>query len=115
NSNALAAALAAANPGDVITLAAGNYALINGAAFQISRSGNSPNFIVIRGQNGVVLDGGGTAGNVLEVSGSYIHIESLTVQNGLGGIKFYGTALHDDVVRRVTVTNVQYGIKLGYS
>ena len=74
----LKAALSAAQPGDVITLANGTYA----GPFEVQASGTENDPIVVRGESeeGVVLDGGGCTGcNVLEVYGSFVHIERLTI------------------------------------
>ena len=66
-------ALSAAQPGDVITLAAGVY---NGE-FTLNASGTATDPIVIRGmaRDTVVLDGGNGGGNVLAIEGSYTHVE----------------------------------------
>src|SRR5205823_4639731 len=88
------AALAAAQPGDVITLAAGTY----GGQFGLHTSGTAGDPIVIRGasQAGAILDGADCTGcNVLEIYGSYVHVEDLTTQHGLhandDGIHVEGT------------------------
>ena len=61
-------------PGDVITLADGTYA----GPFTHQRQRHRDDPIVIRGGAGAVLDGGGCDGcNVLEVYGSYVHVERL--------------------------------------
>ena len=106
---ALQAALNAAAPGDVITLADGTYA----GPFTIDASGTVADPIVVRGQSeeGVVLDGGGCSScNVLEVYGSFVHVERLTLQNATRALRFQGTGAVGNVVRRVHVRDVRLGI-----
>ena len=107
----LQAALAAAQPGDVITLADGTYA----GSFGLAGSGTADAPIVIRGasQSGVILDGDGCDCNVLEVSGSHVHVERLTIRNGTRGLRFLGTGTTRNVVRRVVIENVVHGIGSG--
>lgn len=105
----LAAALSGAAPGDVITLAAGTYA----GNFAINASGTAEAPIVIRGAEpaAVVLDGQGCLGcNVLEVYGSYVHVEGLTIAHAERALRFQGDGAVANVVRRVTIDDVQYGI-----
>ena len=81
NATQLAAALAAAAPGDVITLADGVYA----GPFELDANGTAANPIVIRGttRDDTILDGNDCEScNVLEVYGSYVHVEKLTLQIG---------------------------------
>jgi MYXO-CTERM domain-containing protein len=106
---ALTAALAAAQPGDVITLADGTYA----GTFAIHASGTAADPIVIRGAttNGTILDGGGcSACNVLEIYGSFVHLESLTLQHASRALKFQTAATTDNVVRRLHIRDVITGI-----
>jgi hypothetical protein len=106
---ALAAALASAQPGDVITLADGVYA----GPLSISRSGNAEDPIVIRGtsRDGTVLDGQGCAScNVLEVYGSFVHVENLTLQAANRALRFQTAGAEGNVVRRVHVRDVVLGI-----
>lgn len=82
----LDAALAGAKPGDVITLENGTYA----GNFTINASGTAENPIVIGGQTaaGVTLDGGGCTGcNVLEVYGSFVHVERMTIAHAERAIR----------------------------
>src|SRR5439155_503874 len=69
----LAAALNAAQPGDVITIADGTYA----SHAPTAPSGTADAPIVIRGasEDGTILDGQGSSGNVLDVYGSFVHVE----------------------------------------
>ncbi len=102
-------ALNNAKAGDVITLANGTYA----GNFAIQASGTANNPIVIRGasEDGVVLDGGGCTGcNVLEVYGSYVHLEKLTIKNASRALRFQGSGATDNVVRRVHIKDVTLGI-----
>ena len=104
----LTAALAAAQPGDVITLAAGTYS----GQFALHASGTAQNPIVIRGAgDGSILDGGGCTGcNVLEVYGSYVHVESLAIAHATRAIRFQTQAATENVVRRVHISDVVLGI-----
>lgn len=106
----LTAALAAAKPGHVITLANGTYA---GSFFSLNASGSAASPIVIRGasQGGVVIDGQSCTGcNVIEIYGSWVHIERLTIKNAERAIRFQGAATTGNAVRRVTLENVVHGI-----
>lgn len=110
----LTSALSAAQPGDVITLAAGTY---NGN-WLISASGTAQNPIVIRGANTFVnstyndltiLDGGNCRScNVLEVYGSYTHVEWLTIQNASRAWRSFN-ATTANVYRRLHTRNTDYG------
>jgi hypothetical protein len=104
----LNAAVGSAKAGDVIELASGTYA----GTFSWTLSGAADNPVVIRGetQDGVVLDGQGAAGNVIELYGSFIHLEKLTVQNGNRAVRFQTPAAEGNVVRRVHIKNVVLGI-----
>jgi hypothetical protein len=109
NAAGLSSALGSAGPGDVITLANGMYS----GAFALYASGTAANPIVIRGasRDGVVLDGNNCGScNVLEVYGSYVHIENLTLQNGQRALRFQGTGAIGNVVRRVRTLNTRLGI-----
>jgi MYXO-CTERM domain-containing protein len=109
DASSLASALNGAQPGDVITLANGTYA----GNFAIQASGTANNPIVLRGasEDGAVLDGGGCTGcNVLEVYGSYVHVEKLTIQNASRALRFQGSGATDNVVRRVHIKDVTLGI-----
>lgn len=107
----LIAAMSSAAPGDVITLANGFYPV---QSLSIFNAGTPTNPIVIRGasEDGVVLDGGNcTACNVVEVyGGGYIHIERLTIQNGLRAIRFQDAGSAGNVVRRIHIRDVNWGI-----
>ncbi len=104
----LQAALDAAAPGDVITLASGTYH----GSFEITADGTAADPIVIRGadRDAVVLDGDGVDGNVLEVYGSYVHVERLTIQNASRALRFQGSGATGNVVRRVHIRDVVLGI-----
>ncbi len=103
----LQAALAAAAPGDVITLSAGTYA----GEFTLNASGTADDPIVIRGadRDTVVLDGGNAGGNVLAVEGSYTHVERLTLQHDNRALRFHGVGATSNVVRRVHARDVVLG------
>lgn len=108
----LSSALSGAQPGDVITLADATY----GGQFSINASGTAENPIVIRGasQAGAILDGEDCSGcNVLEVYGSFVHVESLTIRNATRALRFQGSGTSDNVARRITIQNVVHGIGSG--
>ena len=105
----LRAALTSAKAGDVITLANGTYP----GTFQINASGTVGDPIVIRGasQAGVVLDGQGCTGcNIVEVYGSFVHIERLTLANAERSVRWQTAAAEGNVLRRARVTNVTLGV-----
>src|SRR5947208_2618301 len=104
----LAAALNAAQPGDVITIADGTYA----SHFLITASGTADDPIVIRGSSeaGTILDGQGSSGNVLDVYGSFVHVERLTLQNANRALRFQGAATEGNVARRLHIRDVRLGI-----
>jgi hypothetical protein len=101
------AALAAAKPGDVITLAPGTYA----GEFTLNASGTAADPIVIRGadRDTVILDGGNAGSNVLAVEGSYTHVERLTLQHDTRALRFHGMGATSNVVRRVHARDVILG------
>jgi hypothetical protein len=104
----LVAALAAAAPGDVISLADGLY----GGPFVLSASGTAGEPIVVRGasRDGTVLEGGGCGScNVLEVYGSFVHVERLTLRSGLRALRFQTAGAEGNVVRRVRAHDVTLG------
>ncbi|MDX1979899.1 MAG: right-handed parallel beta-helix repeat-containing protein [Bryobacteraceae bacterium] len=103
-------ALNTARAGDVITLQPGTY---NVQSLPMGASGAAGNPIFIRGasQTGVILDGGGCAAcNILEIYGSYVTIESLTLRNAFQGLRFLGAGAQGNVLRRVILRNVLYGV-----
>jgi hypothetical protein len=109
NANQLQNALDAASPGDVITLAAGTYA----GPFEMQADGTAARPIVIRGAatDTVMLDGGGCGScNVLEIYGSYVHLEQVTLQNANRALRFQGEGAVGNVVRYVHIHDVGLGI-----
>ena len=105
----LKAALGAAKAGDVITLADGAYA----GPFEISASGTAADPIVIRGTStaGTVLGGGGCDGcNVIEVYGSFVHLEQLTIEAASRALRFQTAGAEGNVVRRLKIRDVRLGI-----
>ncbi len=105
---ALTSALAAAKAGDVITLANGTYA----GTFSINASGTADKPIVIRGESaaGVILDGESCTGcNVLEVYGSHVHVERLTITHAERAMRFYG-ATTGGSARHLVIRDVVHGI-----
>jgi MYXO-CTERM domain-containing protein len=105
--SALQNALDAAQPGDVITLAAGTYA----GEFTLNASGTATDPIVIRGvdRDTVILDGGNAGGNILAIEGSYTHIERLTLQHDTRALRFHGSPAEGNVIRRVHARDVVLG------
>ena len=128
DSSSLNAAFNAAQPGDVIFLMNGTY---NGP-FEINNSGTLNNPIIIRGESltgvklvQIVPDWPPFGPNTnthwacwnkeanLNVRGSHIYIESLTVIGGDWGIKIRArSAQAGVVVRNTRITNVYCGISL---
>ena len=105
---AFAAALAEAQPGDVILLANGTYL----GPFSFEASGTAENPIVIRGESeeGTILDGGNcTDCNVLEVYGSFVHIEQLSLRNANRALRFQTAGAEGNVVRWVHSRNTILG------
>jgi MYXO-CTERM domain-containing protein len=104
----LAAALAAAQAGDVILLQKGTYA----GTFSLDASGTAADPIVLRGESEeeVILDGGGDGGNILEVYGSHVHVERLTLQHANRALRFQGAGAVGNVVRRVHIKDTVLGI-----
>lgn len=100
-------ALANAKPGDVIELQAGVYA----GTTTINASGTPENPIVIRGQStAAILDGGECPScNALEVYGSHVHVERLTITKAQRAIRFFG-ATTGGSVRYVVIKDVVHGI-----
>lgn len=108
DASGLSAALAAAAPGHVITLADGVYT----GAFVLDASGTAEDPIVIRGssRDGTILDGDDCLCNVLEVYGSYVHVETLTLRNAQRALRFQSGGAAGNVVRRVHTIDTRLGI-----
>ena len=104
----LSSALNTAQPGDVITLAAGTYS----GQFAIHANGTAANPIVIRGlDDATILDGAGCTGcNVMELYGNYVHLEHLVLQHASRALKFQTPGMTDVVVRRVHIRDVVTGM-----
>lgn len=96
----LKAALAAALPGDRITLADGTYA----GTFALSRSGTALSRIHVCGTSAAVLDGGSTlSGYGVSVKASYVDLVGFSVTNVQKGVVVDGGAY--DVLDSLTVSN----------
>ncbi|MBA2526908.1 MAG: carboxypeptidase regulatory-like domain-containing protein, partial [Pyrinomonadaceae bacterium] len=109
DASTLRTALSGARPGDVITLANGRYV----GTFALSASGTEAQPIVIRGAStsGVVLDGSNCTGcNILEVYGSFVHVERLMIAHAIRGLRFLGVNATGNVARRLVIQNVVHGI-----
>jgi hypothetical protein len=79
----------------------------------ITASGTAANPIVIRGTStdGTILDGNGCGScNVLEVYGSHVHVERLTLQHANRALRFQGAATEGNVLRRAHVRDVKLGV-----
>ena len=106
----LETALANANDGDIITLADGVYA---GSFISVNASGTAENPIIIRGttRSGTIFDGEGCeVCNILEIYGSHIRLERMTIRNGQRAIRFLSDGTTGNVVRNVLIEDVQHGI-----
>jgi hypothetical protein len=102
-------ALQAAQPGDVITMANGTYT----GPIYFFGSGTAQNPIIIQGasETGTIVDGGNcTDCNIWEIYGSYIYLETMTLQNAERAVRFQTPGSQDNVVRWVTTTNTTLGI-----
>lgn len=95
NTANFASAIAAANPGDILALAAGNY-----PTFTFQRDGTAAAPIVIRGVAGTTI-----SGDVRLDGRSYVHVEGLTIN---GKIKFNGG--RGLAIVRNTITTTEDGI-----
>ncbi|MFN0103588.1 MAG: right-handed parallel beta-helix repeat-containing protein [Bryobacteraceae bacterium] len=104
----LQAAVAGAQPGDVITLKAGVYSI---PSLIVANSGTASNPITIRGASAdkTILDGQNCDCNVIEVWGSYIRIESMTLRNAFQGLRYFGASTGNQFTRNI-VANVEKGI-----
>ena len=104
----LQAAVAGAQPGDIITLQPGVYAV---QSLVISNSGTMLNPIILRGTSAdkSILDGQNCGCNVIEVYGSHIRIESLTIRNAFQALRYFGATTGNHFTRNI-VTNVEKGI-----
>ena len=107
--SALQAALDAAQPGDVIDVADGTYT----GQFTIHASGTAADSIFVRGasRDATTLDGNGCGScNVLEVYGSNVVVEDLTLQHAVRAIRFQGAGTTGNVLRRVHIRDVTLGV-----
>jgi hypothetical protein len=108
----LQAALDSARPGEVISLAPGVYQ----GSFAIQASGTQRQPIVVRGatRDSAVLDGGGCEGcNVLEVYGSFVQVERLTLRNAERALRLQGDGSRGNVIRHVRILDTTLGIGAG--
>ena len=101
---AAAAAIAFAQPGDTIVLGAG----VHRGPLRVARA------IVLRGEPGAVVDGGGR-GSVIEVGASGARVEDLEVRASGARVIDIDSGIHviragGVCVRRVRLENVLYGI-----
>jgi len=105
SSKALAEAISRALPGDVIVMASGVYT----GPLKIGRSGTATDPIVIRGEDAdtTILEAQGAKFGV-SITGSYVIVEDLTIRLSTWGLRILDA--RDVIVRRIRVTDVQYGI-----
>src|SRR5581483_6102251 len=108
NGSQLSSAVQAAQPGDIIQVAPGFYS----GPFFFWVSGTAQKPFVIRGAgDSTVFDGGNCAScNVVEIYGSYVHLESMRIQNAQRAVRFQTGASIGNVVRYVHITNTILGI-----
>jgi hypothetical protein len=102
---ALIQALALAQAGDVITLARGRYR----GPFRVERSGTEADPIVVRSEDrhGTSIEAPG-AEYGLRITGSHVYLEDITIGESAWGIAIADAS--DVVIRRIHITNVNYGI-----
>jgi hypothetical protein len=103
-------ALRTVRAGDVITLQPGTY---NVQSLFLAADGAAANPIILRGasQTGVILDGGNCGDcNVIEIYGSYITLESLTIRNAFQAVRFQTAGARGNVLRRLLISNVANGV-----
>jgi Chondroitinase B len=105
SSRALAEALSAAKPGDVIELAAGIYR----GPIKIERSGTAEDPIILRGvdRDHTILEAPG-ADYALTITGSHVIVEQMTIRRSAWGVRI--TNVSNVIVRRTAITEVKYGI-----
>ena len=105
NTSELNAALAGAQPGDVIELAAGTYS----GSITINADGTESDPIIIRGvSNGsVTIDASGSTYGV-SIFGSNVYLEEVTVTGSTWGARTFNTT--GIVIRNSRFTNVNRGI-----
>lgn len=106
--DALATAVSAAKAGDIITVDAGVY-----LGFTVTASGTQASPVCIKAKAGanVIVRGGGTAqGNTcINITGAYVYLQGITINNCWTGIKITGSA--DNVaVMRCTIQDARYCI-----
>ena len=77
----------------------------------LDASGTAANPIVVRGasRDGTILDGAGCDCNVLEVYGSFVHVEQLTLRNANRALRFQTAGAEGNVVRRVHTLATRLG------
>jgi hypothetical protein len=100
----LSSALAAAQPGDVIDLAAGTYSQIT-----LTVSGTDTNPIIVRGasEDSVLVNATGRTYGV-DIRSNHVYVENLTVSGSQWGARVQDVT--DAVIQHVTFRNVQFGI-----
>jgi len=102
--------LSSAGPGTVVSIVDGVYE----GTYSIPGSGTAVDPILVRGESrtGTTFDGGGCADcSVVEVHGSHVHVENLSVRNAAVAIRLFGRT--GNVVRRVHISDVTHGISSG--
>jgi hypothetical protein len=105
NQSQLSAALAAAQAGDVIELAAATFV----GSITVTRSGTEENPIIVRGaaQSSVVINASGRTYGI-DIRANHVYVERLTVDGSQWGARIMGST--GAVIRRVAFRNVGFGI-----
>ncbi len=103
-SSQLHLALGAAVLGHVIHIRSGIY----DGPFAMNAHGTADNPIVIRGHGAeTILDGGDCSFcDVLDLQGSWIHVEDLTVRSAMRGLRFATVGAEGNVARRLHVFDI---------
>lgn len=102
--DALARALAQANPGDIITLGKGHYK----GPVRLDRSGTAADPIIIAGhRDETVIEAPGEEYG-MRITGSHVHLEDVTIRSSAWGISVADAS--DVVIRRTHIKDVAFGI-----
>ncbi len=110
NAAGLTAAVAQAVPGDVITLAPGEYKI---SYLNLkNKSGTAAAWITIKGENGAVVKGTASNSNIIELENSnYVRLENLEITSGssaddIAGIKIGGAKTTNIEMNKLNIHDV---------
>ena len=105
SNDALAMALAQAQPGDVIMLHEGHYR----GPFHLRQSGTASDPIIVRGadRQQTIIESPGAEYSIL-ITASHVYVEDVTIRSSKWGMKIAN--VDDAVVRGIHIHDVQYGI-----